>query len=155
MLLSVIGAVGIAPFAVLRFMGGQYIVAVLDTVLVLGLLGLGIMVYRTRKIRVASIAISILCSLGVSATVYMIGTQQLFWAYPAIMVAFYLLKPREAVILVLILIAGLTPRLLQSDSAMQPIIFAITTLVMGTFAYAFSFVTKPGPVGRSPPGNTL
>lgn len=142
MLLSVVGAVGIAPFAVLRFMNGEYLMAMLDLVLVIGLMGLGFMVYRTRRIRIASVAISILCALGVLATVNLIGTRQLFWAYPAVMVAFYLLKPREAVVLVLALIAALTPKLLQESHGMEPLVFAITTLVMGTFAYAFSIVTN-------------
>ena len=48
-LLSSIGAVGIAPFAVIRFLNGQYIVAILDSVLVVGLLGLGIMVTGRKR----------------------------------------------------------------------------------------------------------
>ncbi len=141
-LLSVIGAVGIAPFAVLRFINGEYIVAVLDAVLVVGLLGLGTMVYRTRKIRFASVAISILCGLGVLSTVYLIGIQQLYWAYPAAIVAFYLMKPREAVILTLVLIVALAPRLLQMGSGIQPAVFTITMIVMATFAYAFAVITN-------------
>ncbi len=141
-LLSIIGAAGVAPFAVLRFLNGEYIVAVLDSVLVVSLLGLGIMVYRTRKIRFASIAISILCVLGVLATVYLIGLQQLYWAYPATIVAFYLVKPREAVVLILGMLAALAPQLLQSGMGIQSIVFAITTIVMGTFAYAFAVITN-------------
>lgn len=141
-LLSGIGALGIAPFAVLRFLHGQYVIAILDSVLVAGLVGLGVMVYRTRKIRVASVLISILCVLGVLATVYLIGIQQLYWAYPTAIVAFYLLKPREAVILIVAMIAALAPRLMQSGIGIQPVVFTITMAVMGTFAYAFAVITN-------------
>ena len=141
-LLSSIGAVGIAPFAVIRFLNGQYIVAILDSVLVVGLLGLGIMVYRTQKIRVASVLISILCVFGVLSTVYLIGIEQLYWSYPAAIVAFYLMKPREAVFLILAMIAALGPKLLETGIGIQPIVFTITMVVMGTFAFAFAVITN-------------
>lgn len=142
MLLSITGAVGVAPFAVLRFVNGEYLIAAVDTFVVVGLLGLGFIVYRTRKIRLASIAIALLCNIGVVASVYAIGTQQLYWAFPAVMVAFYLMKPREAVVIVLALLIALTPKLFQPGAALEPIVFMITTLVMSAFAYAFSSVTN-------------
>ncbi len=142
MILSVMGSVGVAPFAVMRFINGEYLVAVLDTVVVVGLLGLGYMVYHTRKIRLASVAISILCTVGVIASVHAIGTKQLYWAYPAVMVAFYLLKPREAIVLVVTLLVALAPKLLQFGAVLDSIVFLITTLVMSAFAYAFSSVTN-------------
>ena len=142
MLLSITGAVGVAPFAVLRFVNGEYLIAAVDTIVVVGLLGLGFIVYRTRRIRLASIAISLLCNIGVVASVYAIGSKQLFWAYPAVMVAFYLMKPREAVVMVFALLAALTPKLFEFGAALEPIVFIITTLVMSAFAYAFSSVTN-------------
>ncbi len=141
-LLSVTGAAAVAPFAVIRYLNGEFLVAILDAVLVVGLLSLGIMVYRTRRIRLASIAISILCAVGVVATVSVIGTKQLFWAYPAVIVAFYLLKPLEAVALVSLLLAALTPSLLENVDPIQSVVFAITIVVMGAFAYGFSSVTN-------------
>ncbi len=142
MILSIAGAVGVAPFGVMRYINGQYLIAAVDTIVVVGLLVLGYTVYHTRKIRLASVAISILCNVGVIASVHTIGTKQLYWAYPAVMVAFYLLKPREAIILVLALLAALTPVLLQFGAWLEPIVFLITTLVMSAFAYAFSSVTN-------------
>ena len=142
MILSIMGAVGVAPFAVLRYVNGEYLVAALDTVVVIGLLGLGYTVYHTRRIRLASLAISVFCAVGVVASVHAIGTKQLYWAYPAVMVAFYLMKPREAIVLVLALLILLAPELFRYGVALEPIVFLITTLVMSAFGYAFSSVTN-------------
>ena len=142
MILSIMGAVGVAPFAVLRYVNDEYLVAALDTVVVIGLLGLGYTVYHTRRIRLASLAISVFCAVGVVASVHAIGTKQLYWAYPAVMVAFYLMKPREAIVLVLALLLLLAPELFRFGVALEPIVFLITTLVMSAFGYAFSSVTN-------------
>ena len=53
-ILSAAGALGILPFAVLRFMQEAWIAAVLDTVIMVGFLALGAYVYRTHKARIAT-----------------------------------------------------------------------------------------------------
>ena len=56
----------------------------------------------TRRIRIASIAISIFCTSGVIANVYLVGPHQIFWTYPALIAIFYRVRPREAVVFALI-----------------------------------------------------
>ena len=58
LLLSIVGVLGVFPFAVLRFVQGQWIPAIIDTVIVCGFLALGVYVYRTHRVRVASVALS-------------------------------------------------------------------------------------------------
>ena len=142
LVLSAAGALGITPFAVIRFMNGEWLVAIFDTVIVAGLVGLGVYVYRTRKVRYAALALSALCTGGVLSTVYLSGPQQVFWAYPALMAVFYLIKPRAAIFFALALVAALLPRLLQSDDGFQTTTILVTIIVMSAFAYAFSVVTN-------------
>ncbi len=141
-ILSVGGALGITPFAILRFVHGEYFVAILDAIIILGMLLLGVFVYRTRKVRFASIALSVFCVAAVLASVYVSGTRQVLWAYPAVMAIFYLLRPLEAVALILAMISGLLPALLVSGSSFHTTSVIITLLVMGAFAYAFAAVAN-------------
>lgn len=142
LILSAAGALGVAPFAVIRLMNGQWLAGILDVIIVIGMITLGTFVYRTRRVRFASIALSVLCIGGVLSTVYLIGPQQVLWAYPALMAVFYLVKPREAITFALALVAALIPTLLPEQSGFQTTTILITIVVMSAFAYAFSIVTN-------------
>jgi len=142
LLLSAAGAFGVAPFAVMRWMIGDWIIAIIDTFIVVGFIVLGTYVYRTRKVRGASIALAILCVAGALVTVYVRGTEQVYWVYPAIMASFYLLKPREAIIITMAMTAALLPQLLQNLPTFRVSTIASTFLVTTAFAYAFSLVNN-------------
>ncbi|MEL7185189.1 MAG: GGDEF domain-containing protein [Pseudomonadota bacterium] len=142
LILSVAGALGVLPFAVIRYMQGEWIAAAVDTIIVLGFLALGCYVYHTRRVRVASIAISLFCISGVLSTVYIIGAHQVYWVYPAVMAIFYLLRPGEAIVLSLATIAGLIPGLLEFRDTHATTTVVITIVVMSSFAYAFSLITN-------------
>jgi diguanylate cyclase (GGDEF)-like protein len=138
LILSGAGALGVAPFAVMRFMAGDWLIAIMDTIIVVGFVALGTTVYLTRRVRFASIAISILCVTGVVATVYLRGPQQVYWAYPALMAAFYLIKPREAILLALATLAALIPKLVPSSSSFHTMTILISIIVTCVFAYGFA-----------------
>jgi diguanylate cyclase (GGDEF)-like protein len=142
LLLSIAGALGVLPFAVLRYMQGQWIAATIDTVIVSGFFALGIYVYRTRRVRLASIALSVLCTGGVIATVYLIGVHQVYWAYPALMAIFYLIRPRDAIVLATLMVIALLPKLLPQADTHATMTIIITIIVTSTFAFAFSMITS-------------
>ncbi len=138
LLLSAVGALGVAPFAIMRWMNGDWLIAVIDTVIVFGLVILGTYVYRTRNVRAASLAIAMLGVGGTLITVYVRGPLQVFWAFPAVMAVFYLLRPREAIALTLVMTAGLLPELVESLNLFRASTVVITILLTSAFAYAFS-----------------
>jgi diguanylate cyclase len=142
LILSAAGVLGVFPFMVLRYMQGEWVAAIVDTIIVAGFLGLGIYVYKTHQVRLASIAISCFCIGGVISTVYIIGPQQVYWAYPALMAVFYLVRPRIALILSIITLAALIPRLLGNVDSHTMTTVLITIGVMSSFAFAFSLITN-------------
>ncbi|MGB5352230.1 MAG: hypothetical protein WBN32_01305, partial [Woeseia sp.] len=91
LMLCAAGSMGVLPFAIIRFVNQQWWVALLDTAIVAGFTTLGMFVLRSRRVRFASISITTLCLVGYLATLYLIGPKQLFWGYPALVVAYYLL----------------------------------------------------------------
>ena len=142
LLLAIAGSLAILPFAILRFLNGEYLIALLDGLIIVGMIALGAFVYRTRRIRLASIILSLLCAASLVATIYTIGTQQILWAYPAVMAFFYLLRHEEAIALVLGMTALLLPKLLMDAGQFQTTSVAVTLVVMCAFAYAFASVMQ-------------
>lgn len=142
LILSAAGALGVLPFAIIRWLSGDWLIASIDTIIVGGFVFLGTYVYRTRRVRVASIAIALLSVAGTLMSVYLRGTQQVFWAFPALMASFYLLKPREAVALTLTMTALILPQLIRTMDAFLAGTIAITIIVTTAFAYAFSEINS-------------
>jgi diguanylate cyclase (GGDEF)-like protein len=141
LILSGAGAVGIAPFAVYRFVTGEWLAGVIDAIILVGLAGLGVVIYRTGRVTYASVAISVLCIGGALSTVYLKGPQQVYWMFPALMAVFYLIRPGQAVVLAVAAIVALLPVMLPASDIMYTATVFITIVVMSAFAYAFSIVT--------------
>ncbi len=142
LILSAAGALGVLPFTILRFMQGNWVAAFVDAVIVVGFVALGTYVYRTHRVRAASIAIAILCIGGVMTTVYVNGPQQVYWAFPALMAVFYLIRPREAVVGAIVTVVSILPVLLPGTDSHETTTILITIVVMSAFAFAFSLVTN-------------
>ena len=142
LLLAAAGALGVLPFAILRYLQQQWVAATIDTLIIAGFLALGTYVYKTHHVRVASIALAVLCVGGVLATVYLIGPQQVYWAFPALMAIFYLIRPREAVVCAVITIVSLLPAILPSSDSQETTTILISVLMTSTFAFAFSLITN-------------
>jgi len=142
LILSAAGSLGVLPFAILRYMQGAWVAAVLDTFIVVGFFTFGTYVYLTQRVRVASVAIALICVTGVLATVYIIGPRQIYWAFPALIGVFYLLRPREAVFLAVVTLLALIPVLLPSANSQETTTVVVTFVVTSMIALAFSLITS-------------
>ena len=142
LILSAAGSLGVMPFAILRYMQGAWVAAVLDTLIVIGFFSFGSYVYRTQRVRFASAAIALICAAGVLASAYVIGPQQVYWAFPALIGIFYLLRPREAIALALVTLLALLPVLLSSADSRETTTVIVTILVTSMIALAFSLITS-------------
>lgn len=141
LMLAAAGAVGVAPFAVIRFANGDWLLGVLDAVIVISLGALANYVYRHRRVRIANIILAGLCIAGLLATTYIRGISQIFWAYPVMMAAFYLLKPREAISVAIFALAALLPAVVGELDTLPLTTIFITIWVTTAFAYAFAVLT--------------
>jgi len=142
LILSAAGSLGVLPFAILRYMQGNWAAAVIDTLIVLGFFAFGTYVYRTQRVRVASVAIALICAAGVLASIYIIGPRQVYWVFPALIGIFYLLRPREAVALAAVTLLALIPSLLRTANSQETTTFIVTFIVTSMIALAFSLITN-------------
>jgi diguanylate cyclase (GGDEF)-like protein len=142
LILSAAGALGVLPFAIKRLIQQEWTAATIDTIIVTGFIALGTYVYRTRRVRAASLAIALLCMSGVVSTVYVIGPVQIYWIFPALMAVFYLIQPQEAALGAVVTVAALLPAVLPASDAHETATILITIIVTSTFAFAFSLITS-------------
>lgn len=139
---SAAGAIGVLPFMIMRYVHGEWTAALIDTAIVLGLFALGAYTYKSRRVAVASVAISCICVLGIISTVYLIGPNQIYWAYPALMAIFYLIKPRVAIVLVAITVIALIPKLAGHLDTHTTATIIVTMIVMSSFAFGFALISN-------------
>ncbi len=142
LMLAAAGGLGVLPFALIRLMQREWLAAGIDLAIIAGFLALGGYVYHTRRVRVASIAIAVLCVTGVVSTVHLIGPQQVYWTFPALVAVFYLVHPREAIGYALVMIIALLPAILPVRDSMATTTLLITIVVTSAFALAFSMITN-------------
>ena len=140
--LSTAGAIGVLPFAISRYMRGEWAAAAVDTILIVGFIALGAHVYLTRKVRVASVVLAFLAVGGVLSTVYLNGPQQVYWAFPALVGVFYLIRLREAIVCALVTIFALLPAMLPTTDSHQTTTAFITITVTCALAIGFALITN-------------
>lgn len=140
--LSSVAVVGVLPFFVIRLLDGDWMMAFVDCLIIMGFSFLGISVLRPRRVRFASIALAVLCVASVLTTVYVRGEAQIYWAYPALLAVFYLVKPGEAVLIATVGIVALVPALVPALSAISLTTIFVTLIATSAFAYAFAYLTR-------------
>lgn len=136
--LSFGGATAIMPFAAMRFFNEEWLVGIVDTVMVLGMLSLGIYVYITKKIKLASILLVILALSGVALVIHLKGPSLLYWAYPTMIGTYFLLKPLLAAKLTSITILLIMLTLIQQVPLAEYVMVLITLTVNNYFSYVFT-----------------
>ena len=142
LILSDAAALGVLPFAIRRFMHGEWLAGIIDVILIVGFLALGTYVFRTRRVRLASVVLAVLAVGGVLATVYLNGPQQVYWVFPALVGVFYLIRLREAIACALITLFALIPPMLAADNPLETTTALIAIVITSVLAVAFSMITN-------------
>ena len=136
--LSAAGALSVVPFAVIRFSGGEMLVGTVDLTLILGVSLIGLYGWWTRQVRFASIVMTLFFMTGLVIIINLLGASLIYWAYPTMVAAFFLVKPREAAAINLLVMVLVVPVLVPELPTMQFIIVLVTLLLNNVFAYVFA-----------------
>ena len=136
--IALAGIVGVSPFIVLRIIDGQWIVAMIDAAMAAFAGALVIYVWLTRKVRIPSIALTLFYLSGLVAVVHVRGPDMVYWAYPGLVAAFFLIKPVEAAVISLLVLTAMAPVLVQQLSAIEMVSIIVTLLLNILFSYIFT-----------------
>ncbi|MCC5452054.1 GGDEF domain-containing protein [Rheinheimera sp. UJ51] len=137
LLLGVVAVLGVLPFAVIRYLEGNMIAAVIDITLVLGIIVLVAYAYFSLHIRMVSIIIAIFINAGVVAIGSANGIDSFLWIYPVFASTFILVKPIEA--FSINMLAGIALALLSDIFvivSLDSYIISILMLSLSSFVYA-------------------
>lgn len=139
-ILSISGASAICifPFFVIRALDNDWTLAFLDLFAVISTIFLFAYVYKTGKVKGARLFQAFLCIVVVVGTIVIKGPQQTVWIYPSIIGLFFLLKPKLALVIALVLIAGIGLFLAQSIGYLQLLQYVLSTIITVLFSFAFS-----------------
>jgi diguanylate cyclase (GGDEF)-like protein len=97
--LSGVLAITVTPFAYIRLRDAQWSMAVFDIGIVCIMLLLFIFVYVSRRTRTAGVFMALGFISAALMTTLLLGASQVFWAYPALVTAYFMLDTRQAVVL--------------------------------------------------------
>ncbi len=138
LVLSLIAAVSIGSFAIIRFTNYEWLIGGFDFIVCIGMLLIAYYVYTTQKVAMPSVVLAVVTCIAAIATVQIQGVENINWAYPALVSAFYLLSPKRAILLSLFTVVLISPVLLEGLSWLK-FISSMTTLFMTClFGYFFS-----------------
>jgi diguanylate cyclase (GGDEF)-like protein len=138
LVLSLFAAISISSFAILRFVNSEFWIGFFDSIVGLMMAGIAFHVYTTQRVALASVALSGVNCIGAIATIHIKGVDNVFWVYPAVVSAFYLLSPRRAILLSLFTLLAILPVLVR-DLPWITTVSSLTTIFMTClFGYFFS-----------------
>lgn len=133
----------IGPFAVFRFMEGDLATGIVDSILVLALIATVSYTWMTGRTYWAGIGLITITTIGALLVAYLTGPVGLFWSYVCVVAAYFLAPIPVGVVVTMILMVGnvfLGARM--GFSSVELISFAVTTLVVGIFSFAFANQTS-------------
>ena len=142
LILSATSVVALLPYTVYRFIQQEWVVAIVDLTIVVGMSILFLYVYFKRKVRLAAFVLSILTLAGNLLTVYVKGPEQIYWAFPAIVLIYYLLPPMVAMIIGIIDLIAIYYLISSVLTLAESTTIMVTLVATNIFSYVFSHLTK-------------
>jgi diguanylate cyclase (GGDEF)-like protein len=142
LLLSGILAVAVTPLAYLRLRDEHWTLAFVDAGFVCIMLLLFVFVYISRRTRTAGIFIALgFISAALMATL-LLGVGNVYWAFPALMVAYFMLDTRQATILAGGFAGCFLAIVWDELPAVNLIKISLTLVVTVLLAHAFSLTNR-------------
>ncbi|MFZ6767419.1 GGDEF domain-containing protein [Undibacterium sp. Di26W] len=132
----------ILPFGIIRILQNNWLLATVDLLIVAGMLCIMLFVWRTRRVRFAGIAVTVFYSLGMLAAVYIKGLAIVYWVYPTMIAAFFILRANEALMINSVSLVCLIGILFRSMSVLDLSSIVVTLVLINLFAAIFSHRTN-------------
>jgi len=142
LLLCALSIPSILPFGIYRIVQHSWFPAFIDLTLVGGMSCVLLYVWRTRKIRFASLAVTIFYSTGMLVTVNLQGVGVVYWAYPTMIAGFFMLRPNVALTINIVSLSVIVTLLATRVSELNLFTIAVTILLINLFSYIFSQRTR-------------
>lgn len=134
-LLAACALIGISPFAIYRFAGGQFTAATVDLAILAGVVLIAGYAYTTQKTRGAGLLMSAVACSGAVAVAMMQRDVGVFWVYPAILATFFMANRCAAIVISVLTVLALVLQPAIFDSTAQLAAFGATCVIVSACAY--------------------
>lgn len=121
----------------MRIVKGHYLIGTVDTVLAAGVIVFGLYVWHTRKVRAPALMLTGCYMVGMIVVVYLRHCALVYWAFPTMTAAYFLVKPREVGVINIIALIALLPALLENLAVIE-MSSILVTLVLNNSFFLFS-----------------
>lgn len=139
MMFCIPAATAIGGFGIYRFFEGDWLMTLVDALLVTLLVSISSFVWITGNTVVAGIVLVVFTGAGVLSVLYLVGVVGLFWAYVDTIATFFLSPPAFAIPKILLMV-GVSVALGAANGLgpLALITFATTVFVVSIFAFSFA-----------------
>lgn len=128
---------GVLPMAAYRFARGEIVAGVMDSLIVAGLAGAVAHLWRGGNIDHVAMAGAFIVNVGSVAACLLLGLPGMLWFYPVLLANSLLISPRHAFIASMLALTALAI-FGRFDSVLVHVVFVITAMIVGLFAYIFA-----------------
>lgn len=134
--------IAIAPFAVARALSREWLLAILDSGIVMGMVVILVLALRTGRVRLASIVLSMFYTTAGVTMVHLKSDTLIYWIYPISIANFFILPARYAGTINLCALLALTPLTNHFKESLEFFELLVTLLLVNVFAWVFSWRTE-------------
>lgn len=138
LVLSAFASLAITPFAIIRFMSSEWGIGIVDSFIGFGMAAIFIYVIRTRQVRIPSLALVIFSAVSVVISIHTKGVDNIYWLYPSIVVAYYLLSPKIAITITTTAFVFIIPTLVAGLDSIKLTSVVATSFMTSLFGFFFS-----------------
>lgn len=138
-LFALLAVVGISPFAVLRYLQGEYLHALLDMAIVaVTLVNALVASYQKRVLQLNLSIVAALYTSGSVTVAYLNNPLFVFWVFPAIFANAFVLRSFTALLVNLLAAFAIVPLALQLERLLDGMAMLASLIFSSCLAYVFS-----------------
>lgn len=140
--LSAAMVVAVIPFAIIRLASQEWAAGILDTVVIVLMLGLFTHVYFTHETQRAGIIMAVVFVAASIGLIRLMGVEEIYWLYPTLTALFFLLDARHAIILSAGTFGATLALLWNSMTFIELFTLSFTLVINILFAYLFALTAR-------------
>ena len=133
---------GILPFAVYRFLTGQFIAGIVDTAIALCISAAVAYAWRSGDTRRSGLFLVVINTIGTIAAAAILGVAGLFWIYATLLANFFLVGRGLAAIVTAVALLVLAVHGKSFETTSQMVSFLVTASLVSLFAFIFAARTE-------------
>lgn len=133
--LTALATLIVGLFAAIRWINNDLTIAIIDLIISVTMATLFVYIFKTRKVDVTKHLFALFLVIATTASIAIKGQLQVYWLYPVIITIYYLIPPKSATGLCLVLITTVS-YIISTESDLINILTILLTTVM-TSAFAF------------------